>query len=166
MAIIYIGFSHPKAGKVGAELIKWWSARPYSHVYIRFDSVQIPSTVYHAARGMVHFLATTNFVSQNIVVKEYGIELSEEKKLAILKYAISLCGQRYSSETLFKIFILELSRYINLVPKFYDSKGYICSELIGKICKDHLNIEFDKPTYLLTPANIDEKLAEACYGTL
>jgi len=70
---IYVGFSKPIKCKIGAKAISWWIGAPYSHTYIRFESSdpEIPSNVYHAAHGMVHFMTQERFHSINQTVVEY-----------------------------------------------------------------------------------------------
>lgn len=156
MAKIYIGFSYPKEFKIGAKLISVWMNRPYSHVYVRFDAGKVPSNVYHAAHGMVHFRLFENFKKDNNVVKEYEIEVSEETRLSLLIECMQLAAEPYGVKELFKIFALDVVYSLaNKELSMGDSRGYICSELVGKLCQDKLGIKFNKPLHLLKPSHVD-----------
>lgn len=159
MENIYIGFSYPKKFKLGAKAISVWMNRPYSHVYIRFESSKLPSNVYHAAHGMVHFREFENFKKENNIIKEYKIQVTSTQKLDVLIKSIQLAGEVYGYSELGKIFISDI--FYNITEKeikFNNGKGYICSELVAKICENDLGIKFNKPKHLLKPSHIDEEL--------
>jgi hypothetical protein len=163
MANIYVGFSYPIEFKLGAYAIKSWSGVDYSHVYIRFESsnTKVPSNVYHAAHGMVHFIEFENFKKNNRVIKEYTIELSDEDRLDILIECMYLSGEGYGYTELIKILFTDLvygALNKNLITS--NSRGYICSELVGKLLIDKLKLSFSKPTHLLKPVDIDNKLRD------
>lgn len=161
MSRIYVGFSYPVEFKIGAYAIKTWSGVDYSHVYIRFESSnpKIPSTVYHAAHGMVHFREFSKFKETNLVVKEYCIEITELDRIDILSECMFLSGEGYGYIELLKIFLTDV---VYTVCKHdintSNGKGYICSELVGTLLIDKLKLTFLKPTHLLKPSDIDEKL--------
>lgn len=160
---IYVGLSTPKDFKIGAKCISWWMNRPYSHVYIRFVSSDkdIPSNVYHAAHGMVHFREFNNFQKENKVIKEYEIPVTAEiRKRALIK-CMQLSGEKYGYLELPKILMSDIVYNIcKQEIKFTNSKGYICSELVGTLLVDDLGIEFNHLLHLLKPSHIDDKLSE------
>ena len=161
MAKIYVGFSNPKKFKIGAEAIKLaQNHAEYSHTYVRFpNNDKTPSVVYHAAHGLVHFKKYDNFLIDNNTVKEYEIQVSSETKLAIVLLCIDLSGEGYGHLELLKIAISDLIySLVKKEIKFKNSRGYICSELVGLICNKHLGIVFDKPLNLLKPVHIDKAL--------
>lgn len=159
MGKIYIGFSYPKEFKIGAKAIAWWTSSPYSHVYLRFESSKIPSSVYHAANGMVHFREFDNFTKDNHIIKEYEIELNDDHRLQTLIRCMKLSGEKYGTAELVKIFISDIAFAVcEKIFIFQNSKGYICSELVGELCRDMLGLSFEKPLFLLKPIDIDKKL--------
>ncbi len=159
MSVIYVGLSYPKFFKIGAWLISKWINRPYSHAYIRFSKGTISSTVYQASHGMVHFKTQENFLKDNITVREFCIEVTEEQKINILQHCMDLAGEKYGYLELVKIFILDILNWLKIkVPDTYDGPGYICSELVADILEQTLNVVWNKPTYLLKPSDIEEKL--------
>lgn len=158
MTKIYIGFSSPKKFKLGAKLIQLWQNQPYSHIYLRFESSKIQSSVYHAARGMVHFRSLENFKKENNIIKEYIIELLDEDRYKLLDHCISLCGEVYGYLELAQIFAFDICTFIGINIKFENLKGYVCSELVGQLCSDNFKIEFNKPINLIKPVDIDAEL--------
>ena len=161
---ICIGFSRPSSFKIGAKLIAWWTDSLYSHVYVRFEYQLSKSAIFHAAHGMVHFKSPFNFQKNNIIVKEYSFEVDSFEHDEIFDDCMELAGESYSKITLAKIFLSDI--IFNITGKVInlgDSPGYICSELVGKICTDRLKISFNKPLFLLKPSYIDTGLM---HGTI
>lgn len=165
--MIYIGFTYPKQFKLTSKLIALWTKSNYSHVYVRFESSdsKVPSTVYHAAHGMVHFKTFDNLKKEVNVIKEYKIQVNEIFRRRLLIHCMELSGEKYGYIELAKIVISDI--YNNIFKKhlkFKDSPGYICSELVGNFCELFLNVNFKKPLYLLTPRDIDNALMERTDG--
>lgn len=158
---IFIGFSYPKKFKIGAWLISKWLGTSYSHVYIRFPEGRISSTVYHAARGMVHFRTQENFLKENEVIKEYELTSTDKAKQAVLQHCMNLSGEKYGYSELFKILAIDACDKLGC-KRFttYDGVGYICSELVGTIMSDLMLVVWSKAKYLLTPKDIEDKLKE------
>lgn len=163
MGKIFIGSSYPKKFKIGAFLIAKWSNVDYSHVYVRFESDNMPGTVYHAAHGMVHFRSTDNFLKENNIVEEFEIPDSELIRKPFLINCINIAGEKYGYLELVKIVLNDLANYFNCELINFDSRGYICSELVGKLMVEHLNFSFNKPLNLLKPIDIIKAL-ELKYG--
>lgn len=157
MAKIYIGLSCPVKWKLGAQAIMWWMGKPYSHAYIRFESSnsKVPSNVYQASHGMVHFRTYENFLKDNKSVKEQCYEITDEKRLSILILCMTLAGEKYDTLDLVKVFATELLEKIAIKIKTSDGDGYICSELVGQIMEQELGFKFSDEIHLLTPSRID-----------
>lgn len=155
MQKIKIGFSRPRKSKIMSQLIKFWSNSKYSHVFSQFATQVNIECVYHAGNGMVHFKNLENFLKVNEIVKEYVIELTEEQHNKYLSLCINLAGEKYGYSELFKILVYDIFHTLGLSKKSHNGKGYICSELVGRLCVDILGMSFKKPTYLLTPKDID-----------
>ncbi len=163
---IYIGFSSPIKKMIGAELIKFWSETDYSHVYLRFEYQNSKDVIFHAAHGLVHFKSVANLLKENKIIKEYEIEVNCTKHELFFDECMEISGEPYSKCQLIKIFVSDvIFKLTSKVVSFNDSKGYICSELVGKLCIDELGLKFDKPTFLLKPLDIDLKLQEV-YGKI
>lgn len=160
---IYIGFSRPIKFMVGAALISWWTERPYSHSYVRFEYADSKAAVFHAAHGMVHFLSWENFSSVNQPVREYEIELSPEDHSLFFDDCMNLSGQKYSVVELCQIFAADIAYKFGKEIHTEDKRGYICSELMGWFCVNTLGLNFAKSLYLLTPGDVDDKLNQCSY---
>jgi len=164
VAKLYVGVSYPVKCKPGSFLIAWWLGRPYSHSYIRFESSKLPSNVYQAAHGMVHFREFGKFKQENCVVREYEIEVSEEVRMKTLINCVMLAGDKYGYADLVKIFGADLVYYsLGKELDMGDSPGYVCSELVGKLLAEDLGFKFDRPTHLLKPSHIDDALKSLGY---
>jgi hypothetical protein len=152
---IIIGAS--RNNKIGSKLISWWLGTQYSHVYTRWHlSQQDREIVYQASHGMVHFTEVGRFMKSNKVVVEFSIPLSAEQFKVFSAKCIDLAGEKYSKAELLQIF---LYKYCGNAEKFKDHKGYICSELMGKLLVE-LGMKFDKPLFLLTPKDIVNALSK------
>lgn len=156
MSCVYIGLSSPKDWKIGAEAIKWWTGKEYSHAYVRFEHLDERSTVYQASHGMVHFTSKDRFLGDNKSIKEFKVDLSSEQRKAFMDLCWDLCGESYSTCELAQIFAVDLLHKVGIKLTVEDQKGYICSELVGALCIDTLGMKFSKPRYLLKPQDIDE----------
>lgn len=165
--MIYVGFSYPKRFKIGAWLIAKWMGKPYSHVYLKFVSPSITNTIYQASHGMVHFTSEARFLEDNTSIKEIAIPAKDTTRLLALRHAISLAGEAYGYIELAKIFAYDI--IFNVTGKaqgFQNSKGFVCSELAGKLLTDLYGITWHKPTHLLRPDDIEKGLtngADAIY---
>lgn len=157
--MIIIGFSYPKKFLIGAWLISKWLGKPYSHVYLKFKSDKIPTTIYHAANGMVHFMEEQNFKSINTVIKEIELPNDPVSKRIALTHAIYLSGVKYGYSELFKIVLYDICTYLKCpIFKSHNGAGYICSELVAEILEDRYGIRWNKPKHLLKPNDIEEML--------
>ena len=164
--IIRVGFSRPKKCKIGSFLIRKWMGQNYSHVFIRFElgsCGQNCDVVFHAAHGMVHFKSYKNFTDENIVIKEYLIAVTDEELAAISGHCIDLAGDSYGYLELAKIALSDISYSLfKRQISFKNSRGYICSELVGEILLS-LGIQFNKPVNLLSPKDIETALIQNGY---
>lgn len=149
---IIIGCS--RNDKLGSQLIRNWMGTDYSHVYARwYLSSQEREIVYQASHGMVHFIELNNFTKDNIIVKEFVLEISDEQFKKFSQKCIDLAGQKYSKLQLIQIFLRDLSRGMLQFP---DQPGYICSELMAELLENIFNAKFDKPRHMITPKDIVE----------
>jgi len=162
MTKIYIGFSYPKKFKLFAWLIAKWIKKDYSHVYIRFISSEqkIPSNIYHAANGMVHFLEFNNFKNKNTIIKEYELSISKEDRLKTLIHCMYLSGEAYGYLEIVKILITDILNFFNVKLDTKNSKGYICSELVAALIESKFNLQINKPRHLLKPNDIEDLIKE------
>lgn len=158
---IVIGFSSPKQFKIGAEAIKYWCNKPYSHVSVSWRSDKIDRVlVYHAAHGSVHFNSAQRFCDENKIVKSYDLDITEDQYIKLVAKCVDLAGIEYSKFELLKIFIKDIGERLGCnIQGFQNSKGYICSELLGELLLD-LGASFDRPLFLLRPDHIEQALEQ------
>ena len=151
---IVIGASRKSTGlMIGSEVIQLWMGTDYSHVYVRwYLDDQEREIVYQASHGSVHYQSLNNFTKDNVIVKEFVLDISCQQFKNMSQKCIDLAGQSYSILELAQIFVSGFTS-----AKFADQQGYICSELIGELLVD-LGYNFNKPNYLLTPKDIIETL--------
>lgn len=154
---IYIGFSRPTSFKIGAEFIKLWQNASFSHTYIKFNE----EIIIHAAHGRVHCLTEEMFLKQNVVIKEYALEI--ESTTNAMLYCLTKVNEPYGYLELVKIFLYDIFHNLGIKLPFKDSNGYICSEFVGWVLTTQFDLEFDKPHFLLTPKDIYLKLQDI-YG--
>ena len=160
MAHIYIGFSSPNKFKIGAEAIKFWTGANYSHAYVRFVSNhdEIPSTVYQASHGMVHFRSFDKFQEDNKIIHEVCLLCDDKTKLKVLAHCMQLSGESYGYIELVTILLSDIANSFNIKLATKDGHGYICSELVGTLLTQHFDIKFNKPCHLLKPTDIYKAL--------
>jgi hypothetical protein len=164
MSRLYVGFSYPNKFKLGAWLIALWQGTTYSHAYVRLERKNAQSFIFHAAHGMVHFRSGSNFIKENKVEKEYVVEVEDSTMHAFTDYCIDLAGEPYAKVELVKIFLSDLCyKLFGRQILFKDSRGYVCSELVGFLCEKVLGIPFDRPSNLLKPSDVDAGMSWAGY---
>lgn len=164
MDYVYIGFSSPKKLKIGAAAIKVWQRSQFSHTYVRFEHKSMPSVVFHAAQGMVHFRQFDLFQMENDVIFEFKIPVRSRKECMI--DCISRAGDKYGYSELLKIIAYDVAYNLGFKLNFTNSDGYICSELVGNILYHHAGISFHKPYFLLTPNDIFLKVGQLTFDTI
>jgi hypothetical protein len=140
---------------IGSRALQWWMDQEYSHVYARWElRTQQRDIVYQASHGMVHYRSLENFSRDNIIVKEFTLDLTDEQFKKFSRKCIDLAGEKYSTLQLLQIFISDISGG-KLI--FKDQSGYICSELMCELLED-IGIKFTKPKYLVRPDDIIKQL--------
>lgn len=141
--------------KIGSRLLQWWMGTNYSHVYARWAlKTQQRDIVYQASHGLVHYQALNNFTKENIIIKEFILDLTDEQFKKFSIKCIDLAGEKYSKIELVQIFLSDIS---DGKLKFEDQHGYICSELMCELLED-LGIKFNKPKFLVRPDDIVKAL--------
>lgn len=146
---IIIGAS--RANKIGSEILQIHMSTDYSHVYARWwlESQQ-REIVYQASHGMVHFCSLARFTKDNIIVREFVLDITDEQFKKFSSKCIDLAGEKYSQLELLQIWLSDVS---GGVLQFSDRDGYVCSGLMCELMED-LGIKFDKPKHLVKPKDI------------
>ena len=141
MRKIRIGFSAPKDFKIGSALIKKFEGTPYSHIFIVMESSNgspLPfDKVFEASYGDVHCLTYDNFKAQNVIYLEHEIEVTNEVYYKAANWLWDQLQKPYAFNQLIKI-----GFNISFGKKGADS--YICTELAGRMLRDHVGVEIHK----------------------
>lgn len=140
---------------IGSKILQIHMKTDYSHVYVRwYLESQERTIVYQASHGSVHFQSLDNFTRDNIIVREFILDITEEQFKKFSQKCIDLAGEKYSKLELLQIW---LSDALGGMIQFKDQPGYICSELMCELLED-LGLIFDKPKYLVKPKDILDTL--------
>lgn len=149
MNSVVIGFSQPNKRKIGAEVIKWYMGTPYSHVYLRvFSNYTGQNLVYQASHGSVHLRTYERFLGENRPVKEFSLDVDNDRLKQTITLAQKLLGAPYGYLGLIKlVFRRKIHGFIG-----DDSKSFHCSEFIATLfpeiaykCED---LDFIEPKHL------------------
>jgi hypothetical protein len=158
MRNIIVGFSSPNKFKIGAELIKLWIKKPYSHVYVNWIDDQGRDIVWQASHGCVHTISKENFLVSNKIQKEIVFSFTEEEYQKLRDFCYNYSGSIYSITSLFLIVCYDLAIRLGLKPLFKNLEGFICSELVSRIFSEVKDLELPKPTYLMRPDDVEMSL--------
>lgn len=83
--------------KLTSKIISWRIGRPYSHVAIVFFSPWLGlDLVVQASHGMVHVIPLENMSRDNMVVKKFDLNLTQEQIARGIRWAVRMCGCGYS----------------------------------------------------------------------
>lgn len=142
MKKLTVAFSKPKEFKIGSAVIRLAEGTNFSHVSLRWYSASIDcDLVYQASHGMVHFVSGARFDQENETVAEYSVEVTDEQFTAITKKCVELAGVKYGT---LQIIGMALERVSGIKNPFRDGdKTFVCSELVGEVLKQIMNIDLD-----------------------
>lgn len=147
---IIIGFSHKKGFRPIDYLIQWFQKDVnFSHAYIRFYDSYTDNFMIIEARKDVHMQELSNWEKRNKSVHEFQLEITDERKREILKFAYKNLKKPYSYKNLIGII---LNRFLKIEIFKDESNAYICSELVATIFQNEL--KFSKPLDYVTPKDI------------
>lgn len=156
MNTIYIGFSKPKTWKVFAQLIMWGYGIPFDHVYIRCWSKDMNRwMIFQASKTSVNLVSQDTLELENIIVKEFQIDIADDKMAALLSFAGDNLGKPYGIKECFGLAWVRIcamfGKRVNN-PFRFDGSTYVCSELAGYVCEQFAGMAVDAD-----PANINPK---------
>lgn len=152
MENITIGFSRPQKWKPFAWLIMTAYGIPYDHVYIKFHSNYYErDVIYQASSTMVNFMSPIVFQANNIIVKEFQLDISTENKKNMVKFAMDNAGIPYGIKQCLGLAIVKICEMFGkkILNPFKDGgKTYVCCELATYVLEqyDSISIPFDQDT--------------------
>lgn len=170
MQTLVIGFSRPKGGfKPFSWLIRLIENTPYSHVYIKFYAKKYDRyLVYQASGTQVNFISQERFNEEEVIVKEFILEVDEISMNKMIQFAIDNVGAPYGVKEIFGLGLVLLCRLFGKKIKnpFGDgTKSFFCSQLVDYILSGPLNRNITFDPDLVTPKDIYKYLEETDNGT-
>lgn len=163
MAKVIVGFSKPNKWKPFAWLIQTAFNTDYDHVYIKtYSSKYERHLIYQASGTKVNFIGVDMFTSENVIVAEFEIEISDENKKAMMQFAIDNAGKAYSLKEVLGLAIVRLAELCGKTVKNPFREGtqaYVCSELISYILQQYAGVKIPKDYEDMTPKDLYEVIA-------
>jgi hypothetical protein len=167
MQKIKIGFSRPTkmTFKPYAWIIMKAYGTEYDHVYIRLPSSTLGKEIIFQASGKsVNFMATELFDSNNLVIREFEVETSDENYSALLKFAAENSGKPYGikeaiGDGIVKICALVGKKISNPFSDKNDS--WVCSELAGYCLEQFAGASITPEQDDITPPDVYDYLLSA-----
>lgn len=142
---VVIGFSKPLKFKPFAELIKLAFGTPYDHVYIKFQSNFFSrDLIYQASKLMVNFMGIKTFLEENIIIKEFEIELSDEQMQALIGFSIDNACKPYGMLEALGLGIVRLCEIFGKKiknPYGGGTQNYVCSVLAAYVLQNFTSVK-------------------------
>lgn len=133
MEKLIIGFSRPKKWKPFAWLIMKGYGTNYDHVYVKFHSDYYDrDIIYQASSVMINFMGTKVFENDNIIVKEFSVDMTSDTKRDLMKFAIDNAGKPYSMKEVLGLAIVRIAELLGKKienPFKTGTDEYVCSVL-------------------------------------
>jgi hypothetical protein len=134
---IIFGFSRPKGWfQPFSWAIRFFTWSDISHAYVKFYSAKYDRWLIYQASGLaVNFVGDTEFISKEIVVEEYELDISIETKNKAVQYAIDQCGKSYGMLQILGLLLVVLADRIGIaIPNIlYNNNTFVCSELAADV---------------------------------
>jgi len=169
MSNIVIGFSRPPA-KFPPPIFAWaimlFGWRNFSHVYVRFHSDFFKRDLVYQASGLrVNFIGFPMFLSQEIVVKEFTVPVSDETQQAVIQFMIDNVGAPYAFWAAIGTVAVKIAAVFGKkIKNPISQQGHFCSEITALIAKDFLGGKLTtEDVKRMTPAD-DYKFFESMFG--
>lgn len=140
MKRIIVGFSRPKKWKPFAQLIMAVEKTNYDHVYVRLHSDTYQRDIVYQASGLqVNFMSTSVFADNNVVVKEFYVDVSDDNYIKMMQFCIDSAGKPYSLKEIFGFGWVKLNKLIGRkVGNPFDdgTNAFVCSILADYILEN------------------------------
>jgi len=152
MATINVGFSKPKTWKPFAQLIMFGYSIPYDHVYIKFHSDYYNrDVIYQASSTMVNFMSPVIFQQNNVIVKEFPLDISDENRKAMVGFAMDNAGKPYGAKQCLGLAWVRINKLFgkSINNPFSDNgTTYVCCEMAASIIEqfDNIQVPYDLDT--------------------
>jgi hypothetical protein len=161
MKTLTIGFSKPinRFMPVASWLIRAYMGTKYSHIYIKFFSDKLSTSIIYESVGVgVRFIGSEMWQKYAKPVDEFVIVVPDDCYYKIMKYCVDNAGKPYDVMQNLGIVIANLfSLKSNPLSKGADKSN--CSEEIARILIK-LGYHIEKSPDLITPRDLYEILSE------
>lgn len=157
MKTIIVGFSKAKSKwMVGSALIMWFTWRPFSHVYFKFkEDLYDDWTVDQSTGHGIGYMSQIGFDQNNLTVKEFALEISDELYVEILRTCHMNSGVKYGYLQNIGIFLVDcLSKVGIKVNKNPLPIGINCSEWMYYILEEIYGKWTEKDPALIKPGDV------------
>jgi hypothetical protein len=158
MEKILVGFSKPNKWKPFAWLIMVAFNIPYDHVYIKYRSDKYDrNLIYQASKLMVNFMGDAQFLSENVIVDEFQVDITEENKTAMVQFAIDNAGKPYGVKQIFGMAWVRINELLGrkITNPFQDEgQTYVCSELASYILQQYAGAQLPRDLDDMTPLDV------------
>ena len=158
MSTIKIGFSKPKKCKPFAWLIMFGYGIPYDHVYLELYSKKYDrKMIYQASGSKVNFMGYELFHEENVVLAEYTVEISDDKYIALMQFAIDNSGRPYGIKQCFGMAIVRIAEIMgkNIKNPFRDgSNTFVCSEMGAYVLENFAGVTLPRDMDDITPLDL------------
>lgn len=134
MGSLVVGFSRPRSWfEPFSWLIRlaYWS--PISHAYIRFELDGIP-VVFQASGMKINLISQSMFDSVDLPYKEFILPIAEDKKKALIQFAINQLGKPYNIWGILGMAVVRMGQLVGIKinsPFKYNGSSDFCSELVA-----------------------------------
>lgn len=158
MEKIIVGFSKPSSFKVFAWIIMTAYKTPYDHVYLKFHSDSLNrDIIYQASKLMVNFMGTSIFLKDNIVVDEFEVKISTDKKIQLMQFMIDNASKPYGIMNAIGLGLMRICKFIGITinnPFGDGSKTWICDEIVGSILEEFAGAKLPETLDNLNPLDL------------
>lgn len=157
MKTIVVGFSKAKSKwEVGSTLIAWWMGEDFSHTYFKFKEDMFQDWTVNQSTGHgINYMAETSFLQNNVSVKEFSLNISDELYLEILTTCHVNAGVSYGYLQNIGILIVDLLAKVKInVRKNPLPIGINCSEWMFYVLEEVYGKWTDKDPALVEPKDV------------
>jgi hypothetical protein len=154
MKTITIGLSTTKKFNCFSWAIKKLLKTPYSHAYLRLhDDLTNNDMIYQASGLHVNFENINDFINNEIIVKEFPLQVDDDTYTKIISFCEQKVGKPYAIRNIFAIFIYMITG--KKLLKGDGSNKFICSELVGGVLEICGLVNKATDLDYFTPKNVD-----------
>lgn len=145
---IQLIYTRPKSGfNPISRLIRWVESTPYSHISIRWYSKRGLEINYESSGSHdLRFIGSEIFNEKYHVVDTQTLEVADKLRTKLNEYCLKNAGRSYGRLQIIGMGIARLLR-LNRNPVADGKKTQVCSELVGYILTEILNIKLDGANY-------------------